>query len=195
MAMPGISVLRAASVVLLASALQLIAVPALSKTNIRSFDFRNADYPSGCSALIREPRFGDVIRVKNGEWKDGIGNEEIYFSVGKIFYSDLDGDSRDEAIVETSCAPSGANYWETEIYIFKISDGQLKLMQRLSRGDWVGSEMAYRVSAVKVIAHEIRVSYFAGGSHAQPAWVITAKFRCNNGRFVRISTDRKVFKE
>ena len=190
-----VPILRTAPVALLASALHLMAVPTLSQTDIHSVDFKNADYQSGCSKLIREPRFGDVIHVKNGKWKDGTGNDEIYFSIGQIFYDDLDGDGQDEAIVETNCAPSAANYWETEIYIFKPLENRPRLLQRLSQADWDGSEISWRVSAIKVIAHEIRVSYFAGGYHARPDWVITAKFRWNNGRFVRAGTDRTAFKE
>ena len=170
-----------------------LAKPA-SYADIRSVDFRNAEYPSGCSGLIRDPRFGAVIHVKNGEWKTGPNASDAYFSVNHVFYDDVDGDGRAEAIVTTACSIYGANYWETEVYVFQLADGQARLVQRLSSNDWYGPEGGYRVAAVGVLGHEIRVSYLAGGSHAQPAWEITAGFKWNGNRFVRAHTDRRAFK-
>jgi hypothetical protein len=165
-----------------------------SYADIRSVDFRNAEYPSGCSGLIRDPRFSAVIDVKNGEWETGPNASDAYFSVNHVFYDDVDGDGRAEAIVTTVCSIYGANYWETEVYVFQLVDGQPRLVQRLSSNDWYGPEGGYRVAAVGVLRHEIRVSYFAGGSHAQPAWEITAEFRWNGNRFVRAHTDRRAFR-
>ncbi len=56
-----------------------------------------------------------------------------------------------------------------------------------------GNGSDYQVESVKVENSESAVSFYAGGSHAEPAWVVTSKFRWTGSQFTRIGIERKRF--
>jgi hypothetical protein len=165
---------------------------------IRRVDFLNFDYPSDCWEHF--DGFGKVIHVSNGQWtKEDIGG----FAVGKrasewmVSYGDLKGDGQDEAVVVTSCQGL-ANFDYEEIFVFEMSAGSPRLLARLSPLDWgkgeEGNGGMFQISEVHVNSHQLRVSFYAGGSHASPAWIDTATFQWVGNRLVRTRLDRRPFK-
>ena len=165
---------------------------------IRSVDFLNLDYPSDCWEHF--DGFGKVIHVSNGQWtKEDVGG----FSVGKqasewmVSYGDLKGDGQDEAVVVTTCQGQ-TNFDYEEVFVFAASSAGPKLLTRLSPSDWGRGEEDnggnFPVTGVHVSKQQLAVSFLAGGSHACPAWTVTARFEWNSNRFVRMGLDRKPFK-
>jgi hypothetical protein len=100
-------------------------------------------------------------------------------------------------MVITRCGFTSGNDWDTEIFVFGIVSGRPKLLAKLSSSDW--NEPTWGITrrvandGIEIKNGEIIVSYYAGGSHAEPAWIATAMFRWDGTRFKRIALDRKKF--
>jgi hypothetical protein len=165
---------------------------------IRSVDFLNLDYPSDCWEQFEG--FGKVIHVSNGEWrKEDVGSFGIRNQApGRMMtYGDLEGDGREEAVIVTSCRGQ-TNFDYAEIFVFAESSAGPKLLARLSPSDWGRGQEDnggdFPVTGVHVSKQQLAVSFLAGGSHACPAWTVTARFQWNGNRFVRTGLDRSPFK-
>jgi hypothetical protein len=167
----------------------------VQSTEIDTVDFLNFNYPSGCWKSYPNSGFGQIIRVSNGKWNEGTGNNQIFFEADKPLYADLTGDGQDEAVVTTSCGFTAGNAWDTEVFVFGIVSRTPKLLARLSSSDWAEPSWGidWGVNGIRVENDEIIVNYIVGGSHAQPEWTATANFRWNGSRFVRATLDRKPF--
>ena len=136
------------------------------------------------------------IRVSNGEWKEVSGDEENNFRIVSVTYGDLKGSGEHEAVVLGACGGVG-NFETGDVLVFSASPSGPKLIAELSPADWGKGEddngSMFHVSDVHVDSHQLRVSFYAGGSHASPAWLDTAIFQWNNNRLVRTRVDRRPF--
>ncbi len=99
------------------------------KFEITPTEFKDVDW--------KNFNFND-IRLKNGEFE--IVDEEhlgtTTYSLGSVYYVDLFGDSKKEAIVsigELSCGGSCGGYGET-IYFYSSQNGKPKLLDKISTG-------------------------------------------------------------
>jgi hypothetical protein len=113
-----------------------------------------------------------------------------------VSYGDLKGDGQDEAVVVTSCQGQ-ANFDYEEVFVFAASSAAPRLLARLSPSDWGRGEEGnggnFPVTGVRVSKQQLAVSFLAGGSHACPAWTITAKFQWNGSGFARTGVSRHPF--
>jgi murein DD-endopeptidase MepM/ murein hydrolase activator NlpD len=164
-------------------------------SDIHGVAFLNFDYPSDCWKDYPNSGFDRIIHVANGEWKKGAGVEEIYFGIvsNEVVYGDLNGDGQDEAVVHTACGFTAGNAWYDEVFVFAVSGGAPKLLTKLTPSDWSQDAwgIMWRVTDVQVNNGQLVITYLVGGSHAQPAWIATARFQWNGGGFVRTGLDRK----
>lgn len=131
--------------------------------------------------------------MSNGGWKDVNGGEENYFRIVKVTYGDLNGNGQDEAVVLT--ASGGVSNFEAgEIFIFAMSSNGPQLLARLLPSDWGKGEEDnggdFQVSEVQVSNRKLVVSFLAGGYHACPAWIVTARFEWSGRQFTRTSLVR-----
>lgn len=82
------------------------------------------------------------------------------------------------------------NVAHNEIFDFEMSSGSPRLLAKLSPSDWGGS---FELADVQVGKKQLAVTYPDGGSHAQPDWLVMARFQWDGSRFVRVGTDRRPF--
>jgi hypothetical protein len=159
------------------------------KPGIHSVDFRNLEYRPDC--------LKETIRVSNGEWKEVKGDEENYFKILSVAYGDLKGDGQDQAVVCGACG-GVANFEIGDIIIFSMSPKGPMPLAELSPADWGKGEEdnggMFQISDVHIKSHELQLSFYAGGSHASPAWTDTATFQWVGNRLVRTRLDRRPFK-
>ena len=157
--------------------------------DIHSVDFRNFLYHPACSGQ-------KDIRVKDGRWKGGSDDSPEYFEIASVTYGDLKRNGRDEAVVLGACSGIG-NFEIGDLLVYSNDSGTPQLMSQLSPQDWgkgeEGNGSDYQVESVRVENSELAVSFYAGGSHAQPAWVVTSKFRWAGSQFRRVRVERKPF--
>lgn len=86
---------------------------AWSQTNIRKVDFNNFKYRLSCGSADKV----STVVVKNGEYTGGKGSiDPVYLQITDVFFGDLNGDRREEAVVLYSCG-SGASY----VYIWGLA--------------------------------------------------------------------------
>lgn len=85
---------------------------AWSQTNIRKVDFKNFKYRLSCGGADKV----STVVVRNGEYTGGKGTiDPVYLQITDVFFGDLNGDRREEAVVLYSCG-SGASY----VYIWGL---------------------------------------------------------------------------
>ena len=110
----------------------LLSLTVSSQRKIRSVDFRNFEYSAYCAA---DKPF--KVKVSNGEFLHH-GNESVFdylrFWVHSVEYGDLDGDSKDEAVVILVCHPGGTGKF-SEGLIFSPGTFRPRIVGRFSGGD------------------------------------------------------------
>jgi hypothetical protein len=162
--------------------------PPTQPADIRSVDFRNFSYHPACS--------NQDIQTENGHWEGGSEDSSEYFDVVSVTYGDLFNDGREEAIVLTACS-GVANVQFGDILIFSEDATGPRVVAQLQPRDWGKGEEdnggGFQVSGVEVANHDLTVRYYAGGSAAQPGWIITAIFHWDGHQFNRVSASRKEF--
>lgn len=159
------------------------------KGDIRTADFRNFQYQPNC--LDKE-----AIHVANGEWKATKGDETDYFRVISVTFGDLIGDGHEDAVVLGACG-GVANFEIGDILLFSMEAGSPHQFAELFPTDWGRGQQEnggdFQVSEIRVRNQHLAISFYAGGSHASPAWVVTATFHWSGSRFERVGMDRKPF--
>jgi len=111
----------------------LMAFVATAQSDIHSVDFKNFTYRPHCASEDTQN-----VRVKNGEYSketqmDGYV-DHFYFNVFDVAYGDLNGDSKDEAIVLTTCNTGGTGNF-TEGFVFTMKAGKPALIANIPGGD------------------------------------------------------------
>ena len=163
--------------------------------SLHGVDFLDFDYPSHCWEQF--DRFDKIIHVSNGEWsKDDAG----VFALGKkdskwmIAYGNIASFGQDDAAIVTGCQGQ-ANFGYSEVFVFAPSSSGPRLLARLSPRDWGKGEEGnggnFQVTGVRVVSRELAVSFLAGGFHSCAAWIVTARFRWDGARFVRVGSERR----
>jgi len=159
------------------------------KGDIHSVDFRNFLYHPACSDQ-------KAIRVKDRRWRGGTDDSPEYFEVVDVKYGDLKGDGREEAVVLGACSGI-ANFQVGDVFVYSDETGAPQLLAEFSPPDWGKGEQDnggdFQISEILVKNQQLTISFYAGGSHAGPEWVVTARFRWSGSRFERVGIDRKPF--
>ncbi|MGZ8171942.1 MULTISPECIES: hypothetical protein [Methylobacter] len=107
--------------------------------DIHRIDFRNFTYEIGkswCADVLGKT----VVQVRNGESEstnkeqplDGFSFFIYDLTTFPIFYGDLTGDKRDEAVVLTSC---GGMHPEEQAFIYTMQNGRAVLLTKLEEGN------------------------------------------------------------
>ena len=95
------------------------------------------------------------------------------------------------------CRRGVRNFEIGDILVFFMEAGSPHLLAELSPMDWGKGEQDnggdFQVSDLRVRNQRLAISFYAGGSHAEPAWVVTARFHWSGSRFERVGIDRKPF--
>jgi hypothetical protein len=153
------------------------AIDAPVGANIRSVDFLNFDYRSSC-------RDG-LTHVSKGEWK---GADNTWFKVVKVIYGNILGNHDGQAAIHTM-AYTGGNFACNEVYVFTMNSGKPEILERLTLDDWGKGEESngsmFQVTGLTVANQQLAIAFLAGGSHACPAWDVTANFQWRGHAFVR----------
>jgi hypothetical protein len=163
--------------------------PEASTDGIRSIDFRNFVYHPACSSE-RD------VQIRDGMWKGGTDDSPENFGVVSVTYGDLIRDGREEAVVLGACG-GAFNFDIADVLVYAKGTDAPRLLAELSPKEWGKGEVDnggdFAVSEIHITNHELAISFYAGGFHAQPDWVVTAKFRWNGSGFERVGIDRKPF--
>ena len=170
-----------------------VTVQSATISAIRQVDFRNFRYPSGCSKADPGLGFPPIIPVVNGKWEKGaVGENYVSYGAAPPIYGKLLGGNEEQAVVSADCFLGNGD--DEEIFVYGMTGAKPTLVQRLTISDWAPEGDSWRTTDIAVRNNRIVISYFSGGSHAQPAWTITTNLRWNGSKFVRAETVRKPFK-
>ena len=160
---------------------------------INQVDFANFSYPSGCSDGGKDSRFPAVITVVKGGWQGPQSDEgTVSYSVDPPVYGQLLGGSAVQAVISADCFLGNGDL--QEVFIYGMSGGQPKLIQRLDAKDWAPDGEWFDMTKATIRNDRLLVTYNAGGSHAQPAWSVTRTMTWNGRKFVAGAATRKPYK-
>jgi hypothetical protein len=157
----------------------------------------NATYPSNCWELYANDGIGRMVTVKDGGWDNGQSqlDKEAYFQIvgKKVALADLEGNGHQIAVVQTVCGLESVTSGFEEVFVLDPSSSDMKVLHKFSWEDWSENSLgtAFRTSDVKVGNGELSVSYFLGGSRAQPDWDATTGFRWDGRQFVRVDFEAR----
>jgi hypothetical protein len=148
--------------------------------SVRQVDFRNFTYRPACLGLDGKT---PPIRVKDGEYSRDNGVEDrVYFKVVDVVFGDLDGDSQEEAIVETVCNTGGTGNFSDGI-IFKLKNGRPAPVATLGMGDRADGG----IHKIAVENGLIKVGRYGGSSGACcPDYVDTYTHKLAGGKLVDV---------
>lgn len=157
--------------------------PASQDGDVRSVDFLNFVYASGC--MDDTP-----ISVRNGEYVKDDGDDKVYFSVTPhVVYGDLTGDGRDEAVVLTNCNTGGTGQFSTAL-VFGMKNGKPALLAELPIGDRADGG----VHAVEIANGFLVVERYGHGPSAGaccPEFVETEPLRLSGSKLVAAGRTRR----
>ncbi len=151
--------------VLLTFVLAAVGPIAYGQTTIRQVDFLNFTLPlPWCSKAFK----GDIpakLALRKGYFKHG--NAYVKVERKNILYSDLTGDSVEEAIVPVLCSPMEGNYaGYDEVLVFTLQNGKPGLLgeldedvfendfKRFYNSTYLNAESKVRVSGNKLIINK-----------------------------------------
>lgn len=167
--------------------------PSAAGDAIRQVDFLSFSYPSGCSERDRGLGFPPVITVVKGKWgQEQTRENHISYSVSMPIYGHLLGRSAEQAVIAADCFLGNGD--DEEVFVYGISGGAPKLIQRLSFLDWAPDRDVFDMTGVAIRSNCLVVTYTAGGSHAQPAWSVSRTVLWTGSRFVPGSATRKPYR-
>jgi hypothetical protein len=123
--------------------LLILAISLIGATKIGDVDFKNLDYPWGAPQLevptswkwlAGKPK--SSVRVREGRHAFSASDESLpdgYLMISSVTYGDLNGDGRDEAVVDLLCSTGGTANWHY-LYVFTLMNGSPRLLGRLRSG-------------------------------------------------------------
>lgn len=163
-------------------ALCCLAAPAVAQSSIKKVDFKNFSYRLRC---------GDVdvvskVAVKGGEYRGDKRGVDIYLSINKVIYGDLNRDRKDEAIVLYSCG-SGASYVYFRGLIFTMDRKRPVFLASLeggNKGDGGFHEVIIRKGLLVVERYELGIA----GSPCCPEKIRTTKYRLSGTKLLEIGS-------
>lgn len=165
---------------LIVIALCCLGASTIAQSDIRRVDFRNFSYRLRC---------GDVdvvskVSVKGGEYSGDKAGHDIYLSINKVLYGDLNRDGKDEAVVLYSCG-SGASYVYFRGLIFTMNPKRLLFLSPLDGGN-KGDGGFHRVTIRRGLLVVERYQVGIGGSPCCPDKIRTVKYRLSGTKLLAI---------
>jgi len=154
-------------------------------TDIHQIDFQNG--------FLYSPVMGDIfrrLRVQNGEADDLGDPRGPSFSVLRVIFGDIDGDTKDEAIVSTSYWGGGSGVFSDD-FVYKIVGGKPEVISRFGIGD----RSMGGVDKVWIENGIVYVRRFDSGSHGAACcseFKITYGFKWNGSDFDEVGNISKV---
>jgi hypothetical protein len=147
--------------------------PSAGPTDIHKVDFLNFTYPStDCAEAFQQAK---SIRVRAGKFR----NDDFYYEVRdrRIVYGDINGDGRSDAVVPILCGSTNGNFTDTEIHVYTLQGGKVKLIASTGTHEMEngykryfrdGFIVAARKNGVRIQGGHILIEVFTDGSNASP---------------------------
>lgn len=155
--------------------------------DIRRFDFRNFSYRAA----------GELLRVSEGRGVyQSSGDETFSFDVERVMvaYGDVTGDGSDEAAVTVYYTGGGTGAF-SKGFLFALQGGRLKLLTTFEGGDRADggiNEVRIEGGALIVRRNEPERMNGVPVGLCCPVYLITAKYRWDGRRLVRVGEPQKV---
>jgi hypothetical protein len=161
--------------------------------DIREVDFRNFSYPSvHCARAYGRDGLRRPITVRDGEFPQGASHDVAWFGVSEVLHDDLNGDGTTDAVVVASCGWPTATWSLSELFLVAIRDGRPTVLATL--GDdrlnadyrrYYGGDFGLWPRVRTCLANGVLVfNVPAEGSHAQPAYEATLRYRWDGWNLV-----------
>jgi len=160
-------------------------------TNIRQVDFLNFTYNLKMTA---DREWAKEVKTINGKFEENTPEKHgnFYFNV-KVFYTDINSDSAEEAIIIASFGRIGSNWENTGIIAYTLKDGKPFMLASLDQGQlqkdyaklypnsslWPVSE-AYLATRMPAIFMEVS----ADGYHAGPEYEVFMQYTLKGNEFI-----------
>lgn len=126
---------------------------------IRKVDFRNFSYQT---CFDEEKKSTHITKGKySREIKDGDIKYSVYFEVREVVYGDLDGDGKEEAVVETLCNSGGTGQF-TDGLVYRLQNGKPVQIGNVGVGDRADGG----IHEIKIVNGLLKVSRYGGNSGA-----------------------------
>jgi len=159
-----------------------------AQTGIRQVDFQNFTYEPFC---IGEET--SDVTVKGGEFseeKEVEGyTERFYFSVTVQGYGDIDGDGREEAVINSICNTGGTGNF-SEGFVYTMKNGKPALLARIEGGDRAhGGIREIKVEKNLVIVQRNDVGELGGA--CCPEYVVTSRYKRNGKEHIAVGKDER----
>ncbi len=172
------------NVLLLISVIPLITVPGYMQSTIRKVDFKNFTYKLSCGTADVASR----VTVRDGAYSGAKRGVDVYLNVYDVKFGDLNGDSRDEAVVLYSCG-SGASYVYFRGLVFTLRNRKPVLLTELEGGN-KGDGGFHDVAFAKRVLLVQRYQLATAGSPCCPELIETTKYKWNGKRLIPIGKPR-----
>lgn len=162
-------------------------------SDIQKVDFLNYSYqPSVCSDEIGIPK---TVKVHEGKFKDG---DNFYtIAATEMSYGDVNGDGREDAVIQVRCGSSAGTLRAFEIHVYTDRNGKAELLATL---DSLGVEADYKKTnpegtvffpsqnAPKIVNGHLMIEALTDGSFASPENMTTFDYRWNGDKFILCET-------
>lgn len=168
------------TVALVIAAIGLLSVSAFMQSTIRKVDFKNFTYKLSCGTADVASR----VTVRNGEYSGDKRGVDVYLTIYDVKFGDLNGDSREEAVVLYSCG-SGASYVYFRGLVFTVRNRRPVLLTELeggNKGDGGFHDVAFTKRALVVQRYQLATA----GSPCCPEFIETTKYKLNGKKLVRL---------
>jgi hypothetical protein len=157
------------------------------KDDIRSIDFRNFTYETGkgsCADMLGKT----AVQVRNGESESTNDNLSFVIYDFRIFYGDLTGDERDEAVVLTYC---GGMHPIEQAFIYTIQNGRAVLLTKLEEGERASGGIVFGYlcqgcSDIKIQNGLLTVERMWGGPMCCPEYIEKKTYRWNGRQLIQV---------
>ena len=171
----------------------ILSASVFAQNNIRKINFQNFTYDADYCGGEGERK----ITVKDGEFfeekKVDDFTERMFFSVFGVTYGDLDGDSKDEAVVLSICNMGGTGNF-SEAYIYKLVNGKPVRKMTLVGGDRAfGGLRETRVENGLLVVESNDAGKLGGACCAEFAVTNTYRFDGKTLKEIGKSTSRELY--
>jgi hypothetical protein len=161
------------------------------KTGIRAVDFANFTYFPSCNGNQSGPVKVKDRTIQNNKIVDGV-NEPIdenlpnYFDLGEPVYGDLDGDGKEEAVIQSECNMGGTANFD-EGYIFAMKDGTPVLVARVEGGDrGMGG-----IANLKIVENRLVLTRNESSVNCCAEFTVTTSYRLKGNKLVVVGTPER----
>jgi len=138
-----------------------------------------------------------VVQVRNGESESTNDGFSLGIDASRIFYGDLTGDERDEAVVLTYC---GGMHPEEQAFIYTLQNGRAVLLTKLEEGNraFGGIVFGYLcqgcTDGIKIQNNLLTVERMLGDGACCPKYIEKKEYRWNGRQLTQVGkAQRKKF--